>query len=102
MAKTDVGDKAAILELEVGKTAEDGTGTTIHHPDIGGSEQTVTVQSPLVQLKKAVQTDLVERDQQPVPLLYVHSFTIPVQSHETVAIRINRHYCSVSSFVGVC
>ena len=83
-----MGDKAAILELEVGKTAEDGTGTILHHPDIGGSERTVTVQSPLVQLKKAVQTDVVERDQQPVPSLSIHNFTIPVQCHEIVAIRI--------------
>jgi hypothetical protein len=76
------------LLVESWKTAEDGRGTILRLLDLGGSERTVNVQSPLLQLSKAVQTDAVERDKQPLPLVDVHGFKVTVHPHEIVTVRM--------------
>ena len=76
------------LLVESWKTAEDGRGTILRLLDLGGGERTVNVQSPLLQLSKAVQTDAVERDQQSLPLIDVHGFKVTVHPHEIVIIRM--------------
>jgi alpha-mannosidase len=76
------------LLVETWKTAEDGRGTILRLLDLGGSERTVSVQSPLFQLSKTVQTDAVERDQQTLPLIDTHGFKVIVHPHEIVTVRI--------------
>ncbi len=50
------------LLLETWKPAEDGNGTILRFIDFGGATRAVTVQTPLVQIDQAWQTDAVERN----------------------------------------
>ena len=76
------------LLVESWKTAEDGRGTILRLLDLGGRERTVSVQSPLFELSKTVQTDAVERDQQTLPLIDAHGFKVTVHPHEIVTVRM--------------
>jgi hypothetical protein len=76
------------LLVESWKIAEDGNGTILRLLDLGGSERTVSVQSPLLQFTKVEQTDAVERDQQSLPLIDAHGFKVKVHPHEIVTVRM--------------
>ena len=54
--------------VEAWKPAEDGRGTILRLLDLGSSDRTVNVRTPLLNLSSAVQTDAVERDQHALPL----------------------------------
>jgi alpha-mannosidase len=75
------------LLVESWKIAEDGNGTILRLLDLSGSERTVSVQSPLLQFTKVEQTNAVERDQQPLPLMDAHGFKVKVHPHEIVTVR---------------
>jgi hypothetical protein len=82
----DVSDAAALVEDW--KPAEDGNGVILRLLDLGGMERQVTVQTPLVAITRAVQTDAVERDQQDLPLNGQHKIKVTVHPHQIVTIRI--------------
>jgi hypothetical protein len=74
--------------LQTWKIAEDGNGTVLRFLDLGGTERTVTVQLPLLELKHATLTDAVERDQNPLNLVGDHGFRFTIQHNEIVTVRI--------------
>ena len=76
------------LLLETWKVAEDGNGIILRFLDLGDAERTVKVQVPLVDLKQAIQTDAVERDQTPLQLVGGHGFQFTVSKNQIVTIRI--------------
>jgi alpha-mannosidase len=76
------------LLLETWKAAEDGNGTILRFLDLGGTDRTITVQLPLVNLKEARQTDAVERDQSPLELAGGHGFKFKVGKNQIVTIRV--------------
>lgn len=76
------------LLVESWKIAEDGNGTILRLLDLGGTNRTASVQSPLLQLTKVEQTDAVERDQHPLPLIDAHGFKVTVRPHEIVTVRM--------------
>jgi alpha-mannosidase len=82
----DVQDAA--LLMETCKPAEDGSGTILRFLDLGGTERTVTVRTPLLNLSNVTQTDSVERNKKPLSLAGPHSFTFSVHPHEIVTVRL--------------
>lgn len=76
------------LLLETWKPAEDGNGTILRFLDLGGATRTVSVATPLLDLKTVSQTDAVERDQKALPLTGSHAFQFTVHPHELVTIRL--------------
>jgi alpha-mannosidase len=76
------------LLLETWKPAENGKGTILRFLDLGGIARTVTVQTSLLHLSEAWQTDAVERDGKPLPLLGKQGFQFTIHPHEIVTIRI--------------
>ena len=78
----------ANLLLDTWKPAEDGKGTVLRFLDFGGAARTVTVQTPLLQLQQAWQTDAVERNQGPLSLLGAKGFQFTIHPHEIVTVRI--------------
>jgi alpha-mannosidase len=82
----DVGDPSVVLETW--KTAEDGNGTILRFIDLGGTQRAITVQSQLLRLKEAWQTDAVERNQAALSLVGEHGFKFIIHKNEIVTIRI--------------
>jgi alpha-mannosidase len=82
----DVSDPAVLVEDW--KPAEDGNGTILRLLDLGGAERQVTVQTPLLDITRAVQTDAVERDQRDLPLNGQHKIQLTVHPHQIITIRI--------------
>jgi hypothetical protein len=76
------------LVLTTWKPAEDGNGTILRFLDLGGATRTVSVETPLLQLQQAWQTDAVERDQSQLSLIGTHEFQITVHPHEIVTVRL--------------
>ncbi len=76
------------LVLSTWKPAEDGNGTILRFLDLGGDTRTVTVETPLLQLQQAWQTDAVERNQPPLSLIGTNKFQFTVHPHEIVTVRI--------------
>ena len=76
------------LLLETWKPAEDGRGTVLRFLDLGGTTRTATVQTSLLHLSEAWQTDAVERVEKRLSLLSNQSFEFAVHPHEIVTIRI--------------
>ncbi len=76
------------LLFETWKPAEDGHGTILRFLDLGGVTRTVTVQTPLLHLSQVLQTDAVERDKNPLPLLGTQGFQLTIHPHEIVTVRI--------------
>lgn len=81
-----IGDKD--LLLDTWKPAEDGKGTILRFLDLGGTVRTVTVQTPLLQLQQAWQTDAVERNQTSLSLTGTNGFQFTVHPHEIVTVRV--------------
>ena len=76
------------LVLDTWKPAEDGKGTILRFLDLGGATRTVTVQTPLLQLRQAWRTDAVERNQKPLSLLGSKGFKFIIHPHEIVTVRL--------------
>lgn len=76
------------LLLETWKPAEDGDGTILRFLDLGGASRTDTVNTPLLDLKEAWETDAVERNRKPLSLLGAHGFQFNVRPHEIVTVRL--------------
>lgn len=76
------------LLLETWKPAEDGRGTILRFLDLGGAARTVTVRVPLLHVEKAWETDAVERDKGPLPLVGADGFKVAVRPHEIVTVRM--------------
>jgi alpha-mannosidase len=76
------------LLLETWKPGEDGNGTILRFLDLGGATRTVTVSTPLLAIDKVVQTDGVERDENPLELEGAHAFQVPVRPHQIVTVRV--------------
>lgn len=77
------------LLLDTWKPAEDGDGTILRFIDLGGPVRTVTINTPLLALKRATQTDAVERNQQSLPTQGTTGFKVEVHPHEIVTIRLS-------------
>lgn len=56
--------------------------------DLGGITRTVAVQTPLLHLSEAWQTDAVERDEKSLSLLGKQGFQFTIHPHEIVTVRI--------------
>jgi len=78
----------ADLLLETWKPAEDGNGTILRFLDLGGTVRTVTIQTPLLHLRQAWQTDAVERNEKPLLLVGSKGFQFTIHPHEIVTVRI--------------
>ncbi|MGB8477568.1 MAG: polysaccharide lyase family protein [Acidobacteriaceae bacterium] len=76
------------LVLTTWKPAEDGNGTILRCLDLGGVTRTVSVETPLLQLQQAWQTDAVERDQSQLLLAGPHQFQFTIHPHEIVTVRL--------------
>lgn len=76
------------LLLETWKPAEDGRGTILRFLDLGGTTRTVAVETPLLHLSQAWQTNAVERDERQLSLPDDRSFQFTVHPHEIVTVRI--------------
>lgn len=82
----DVSDPAVLVEDW--KPAEDGKGTILRLLDLGGTARQVTIQTPLLTISRAVQTDAVERDKKDLSLIGRHGLIVVVHPHEIVTIRL--------------
>ncbi|HET9086337.1 MAG TPA: polysaccharide lyase family protein [Acidobacteriaceae bacterium] len=76
------------LLLEAWKPAEDGKGTILRFLDLGGATRTVAVQTPLLRLRQAWQTDSVERNQNQLNLTGNTGFQFTIHPHEIVTVRV--------------
>lgn len=76
------------LVLTTWKPAEDGHGTILRFLDLGGATRTISIETPLLQLQQAWQTDAVERDQSQLSLAGTHQFQFTVHPHEIVTVRL--------------
>ena len=76
------------LVLEAWKPAEDGNGTILRFLDLGGAARPVTIQTPLLRLKEAWQSDAVERNGNPLPLIGANGFQLTIHPREIVTVRI--------------
>ncbi len=74
--------------FETWKPAEDGNGTILRFLNLGDDQQTVTVQTPLVHLDQAWQTNAVEKDEQKLSLSGDHAFSFAIHPHEIASVRI--------------
>ena len=79
------------LLLETWKPAEDGNGTIVRFLDFGGTTRAVTVQTPLLQIDQAWQTDAVERNGKQLPLAGNGGFQFTIHPHEILTIRLVSH-----------
>jgi alpha-mannosidase len=75
------------LLVETWKTAENGDGTILRCLDLGGETRQVKVRLPLLRLTRVVQTDAVERDQQPLAF-EKDCFSFTIHPHEIVTLRV--------------
>lgn len=73
--------------LETWKPAEDGNGTILRFVDLGGTERTVMVTSPLLHLASVTETDALERGQRPLPIDSAQTFHFTIHPHQIVTIR---------------
>ena len=89
----------ANLLLETWKPAEDGKGTILRFLDLGSSTRTVTVQTPLLQLQQAWQTDAVERNEKSLLLIGTKGFKFTIHPHEIVTVRIVDEYVLQTSTI---
>jgi len=78
----------ANLLLDTWKPAEDGKGMILRFLDFGSTARTVTVQTPLLQLQQAWQTDAVERNRNQLSLLGSTGFEFTIHPHEIVTVRL--------------
>ncbi len=76
------------LLLETWKSAEDGNGTILRFLDLGGAMRTVSVETPLLKLDHAWQTDAVERNRHPLSLVGTRGFKFAIHPHEIVTVRM--------------
>ncbi|MGA8151365.1 MAG: polysaccharide lyase family protein [Terriglobales bacterium] len=76
------------LVLTTWKPAEDGNGTILRILDLGGAVRSVTIQTPLLLLKEAWQTDAVERNGNPLSLIGTKGFQFTIHPREIVTVRI--------------
>jgi alpha-mannosidase len=76
------------LVLEAWKPAGDGNGTILRFLDLGGAARPVTIQTPLLRLKEAWQSDAVERNGNPLPLIGANGFQFTIHPREIVTVRI--------------
>ena len=76
------------LVLEAWKPAEDENGTILRFLDFGDATRTVDVETPLLHLTEARQTDSVERDGQSLLLKGDGGFEFIIHPHEIVTVRI--------------
>jgi alpha-mannosidase len=74
--------------LETWKPAEDGNGTILRFLDLGGTERPITIGTPFLHLKSARQTDVVERDREPLSLIGSQGFQFTIHPREIVTVRI--------------
>ncbi len=74
--------------LDTWKPAEDGDGTIIRLIDLGGAVRTVNINTPLLAIGKAVETDAVERDKKPL-VVRPGGVQVEVHPHEIVTIRLS-------------
>lgn len=82
----EVEDQSVLLETW--KPAEDGIGTVMRFLDYGGTERTVTVRIPGLQLDQVWQTDAVERGTAPLPVSAGSQFQFTMHPHEIVSVRV--------------
>jgi alpha-mannosidase len=82
----EVEDQSVLLETW--KPAEDGNGTVMRFLDYGGTERTVTVRIPGLQLDQVWQTDAVERGTAPLPVSAGSQFQFTMHPHEIVSVRV--------------
>ena len=76
------------LLLETWKPAEDGNGTILRFVDFGGAERMVNVRLPRFSIKSVIQTDAVERNQDPLALEGEHDFKFTIRRNEIVTVRV--------------
>lgn len=74
--------------LETWKPAEDGNGTILRFLDFGGTERTVTVRIPNLNLDHAWQTDAVERNQATMSIAADGQLHFTMHPNEIVTIRV--------------
>jgi hypothetical protein len=74
--------------LETWKTAENGNGTILRFLDFGATTRTVTVQTPLLHIDQAWQTDAVERNGKQLSLAGNGGFQFTIHPHEILTIRV--------------
>ena len=77
--------------LEAWKPAEDGNGTILRFLDFGNTTRTVSVQSPLLKIDQAWQTDAVERNGKQLSLLGSGGFQFTIHPHEILTVRLVSH-----------
>jgi hypothetical protein len=80
-------DDPALL-LETWKAAEDGNGSILRFLDLGGTTRDVTVETPMLKLREAWQTDAVERDQKQLSRVTKESFKFTIHPHEILTVRV--------------
>ena len=76
------------LLVEDWKPAEDGNGTILRLLDLGGVTRKVNVQSPLLNIEQAIETDAVERNQQELHRIDPHAFEFTIHPHQIVTVRL--------------
>jgi alpha-mannosidase len=76
------------LLLEAWKPSEDSNGTILRFLDLRGETRIVTVQTSLLKLNQAWQTDAVERNQKPLSLQGTQGFQFTIHPYEIVTVRI--------------
>ncbi|MFP5207923.1 MAG: glycoside hydrolase family 38 C-terminal domain-containing protein [Acidobacteriota bacterium] len=76
------------LLVEDWKPAEDGNGTILRLLDLGGAKRKVNVQTPLLDLQEAIETDAVERDQKELQRIGPHAFEVTIHPHQIVTVRL--------------
>ena len=77
--------------LETWKPAEDGNGTILRFLDLGGITRTVTVQTSLLRIDQAWQTDAVERNGKQLSLVGNGDFQFTIHPHEILTVRLVSH-----------
>lgn len=75
--------------LDTWKPAEDGDGTILRLIDLGGAPRTITIRTPLLAIRKAVETDAVERNQTQLSIKDANSFQVEIHPHEIVTVRLS-------------
>jgi alpha-mannosidase len=74
--------------FETWKPAEDGNGTILRFLDLGGDQRTITVQTPLLHLNQAWQTNAVEKDGEKLSTQGENAFSFVIHPHEIASVRI--------------
>jgi alpha-mannosidase len=73
--------------LETWKTAEDGKGTILRFLEVADKDDTVAVDTPLLEVSSAWMCDALERKQEPLRVLS-HGFVFPVKPFQIVTVRL--------------